>query len=166
VRNGLSIRKLAQLISCDKSSIVDWEQAKREPTPVYKERLSRYLGGTLRDRLFPASSEHMALRPEDIAEENWVHELQILYSQQCESMSQLFAHSDLRDAEIEERAAIFARQIQLWAHDVVPNPFGGGVHYKLTTNVDGEKEWVSNVREDPIDGSRRHDASGTGGGDS
>lgn len=146
-RSGFSIRELSEYIGCNKSSIVDWEKGKRLPTPIYQAKLAKCLGGSLRDEKFPVTPEYLAFRPEHIPEAAWIKGLQSVFKQQLSVSSEMYSNSGLTLADVEEHAAVLARQIQLWSHNVVPNPFGSGVHYRLTTNASGKKDWVSNVRK-------------------
>jgi len=147
-KRGLSIRALSEAIGCDKSSIVDWEHDRRLPSPEYRAKLANHLGSAFRDPLFPATPEHMRLRPHGIFEGDWLAELRELYESQRTLLAQLHHLPDTADlGAMEQEAAAFARWVQLWGHGLTASGGPGGVTYRLARNASGDRVWVSNVIE-------------------
>ncbi len=152
-KRKLSIRELSASLGCDKSSIVDWEHDRRLPGPQYMTKLADCLGSSFRDPLFPATPAHMRLKPQDISETDWLAELREIYDFQRSVLAQLHhlpVTSDL--GALEQEAAAFARWAQLWGYGLTTSGAPGAVMYRLATNANGDKVWISNVIEKPAQG--------------
>ncbi len=109
-------------------------------------KLADHLGSAFRDPLFPATPEHMRLRPQAISEGDWLEELRGLYESQRTLLVHLHHLSGAPAAgALDREAAAFARFAQLWGHGLTASGGPGGVTYRLARSAGGDRAWVSDV---------------------
>ena len=103
---------------------------------------------------------HLELKPDSISEEDWRLELKYIYESQVAHLKAFNEVAEVPGWDIEAEAAVAARYVQLWAHNL-PTAFPFGPSYKLVTDPNGKQRWESNVIERASDAGADEDKAGT-----
>jgi len=143
-------KELAARISVDPSSVRNYETGRSTPRASTLGRLEEVLGVSLRNPIALMTPHHLELKPDSISEEDWRLELKYIYESQVAHLKAFNEVAKVPGWDIEAEAAVAARHVQLWAHNL-PTTFPFGPSYRLVTDPSGKQRWESNVRESPAD---------------